>query len=188
MLKDNKKISDKVLDILWDKWKICNSNVYNRYNRFWTIQLAAFGWIMFVLRGGISSFEALSCFIILVSISLVGLHFVSLMKIDLKVRNIHNPEVIQGLSERGLFHESISVDIKKDNWTPNDLGHKWNNWHSCRPESLMMEKSEVETPSAAERSIKVVICLCILNGFLALMFLLFKLIMLLNCCLTKVSS
>ncbi|MBT3878418.1 MAG: hypothetical protein HOF76_05100 [Candidatus Scalindua sp.] len=44
---ETKKIDDTTFHILWDKWKTGNSLIFDRYNRFLTLQIAVIGWVLF---------------------------------------------------------------------------------------------------------------------------------------------
>jgi len=161
-------ISDATLSFLWDKWKSGNSNVYDRYNRFWALQIAVMGWVLFVLRKGItpnyiSSSEVISCIALLLLVPMLGIYVVRLMKTDLFVRNSYNPEIITALVERGILSiASEEKEKERESWSPAEYSHKWNNWHAA-PTDVWRLKTSVDTMRGTTTTMSVVYTLCVIN-------------------------
>ncbi len=162
------RVGDSALSLLWDKWKACDANVYDRYNRFWALQIALTGWILFVSRDGIAEGELKSGAILLFLVSLVGFYVVRLMKTDLMVRNAHNPEIILALEERGVLqgYSSEQSALLCESWTPENFSHKWNNWHACSSKTWA-SALEVKTMRGTTTTMRVVYILCSIDLILA---------------------
>jgi hypothetical protein len=165
---EEKEISDGTLSFLWDKWKTSNAHVYDRYNRFWALQIAVTGWVLFVLRNGItpqhiSSSEVISCIALLVLVPLVGLYVVRLMTADVTVRNSYNPEIITALIERKILSIPDSEkELERESWIPTDYSHKWNNWHAA-PTAVWSLESSVDTMRGTTTTMNVVYILCFVD-------------------------
>ncbi len=129
---DRRLSDDQLLSFFWDKWKIGNELAYKQWSSFWATTGVAIGGAVALLSGDLNFRTLALCSGLLVSGGVLGLYWRRVVDIHVRVRNTHNPEIVD-LLHRSKLLEHIDISQPHD---PDDHRQAVNQWHA-RPRDFI---------------------------------------------------